>query len=131
MSTDTAHPTTCPDCRGHGPAARIDGHRFDSAGPDFPCPDCGVTARQARLRCQPTAQDDRGIAIDVLRAMPELVRFGREHCADEPLDSLARTVADTAHSLGLGYLEQALVPWDAIEATRREWERLERLKARH
>lgn len=33
----------CP-CGGHGPHARPDGARFDSAGPDCPCPTCGARA---------------------------------------------------------------------------------------
>ena len=34
----------CPHCRGYGPSARVDGYRYDSAGPDCPCPTCGTKA---------------------------------------------------------------------------------------
>lgn len=34
----------CPECRGYGAQARRDGYRYDSAGPDCPCPDCGARA---------------------------------------------------------------------------------------
>lgn len=34
----------CRECRGYGAQARVDGYRYDSAGPDCPCPSCGATA---------------------------------------------------------------------------------------
>lgn len=34
----------CFACRGLGAQARADGYRFDGAGPDCPCPDCGAKA---------------------------------------------------------------------------------------
>lgn len=37
-------------CKGFGPQARIDGYRWDSAGVDAPCPDCGATAGDHHLR---------------------------------------------------------------------------------
>lgn len=41
---------SCPACRGFGPQARIDGYRWDSAGTDTACPDCGATAEDHHLR---------------------------------------------------------------------------------
>lgn len=40
----------CPACRGFGPSARVDGWRWDSAGGDAPCPDCGAKAIDHHLR---------------------------------------------------------------------------------
>lgn len=40
----------CPACRGFGPQARVDGWRWDSAGSDAPCPDCGAKASDHHLR---------------------------------------------------------------------------------
>lgn len=37
-------------CKGFGPHARPDGYRFDSAGVDAPCPDCGAKASDHHLR---------------------------------------------------------------------------------
>lgn len=37
-------------CKGFGPSARPDGYRFDSAGVDAPCPDCGAKASDHHLR---------------------------------------------------------------------------------
>ncbi len=43
MIARSEHLGSCP-CGGHGPHARPDGARFDSAGPHFPCPSCGARA---------------------------------------------------------------------------------------
>lgn len=133
MSTDKT-PSITPDaceCRGHGPSARRDGYRYDGAGLDFPCPDCGTTTRQARLRA-PTipVEVSRDIAINQVLARAELVTLARDLTMEgEPLPSLARTVVETAKHLGVDYLDTALLPWTAIRVARREWERLERAKA--
>ena len=34
----------CEHCWGYGPQARIDGHRWNGAGPDAACPSCGAKA---------------------------------------------------------------------------------------
>lgn len=132
MSTDTAHDTTaCPDCRGYGPQARADGHRFDGAGLDFPAPCCGTTARQAMLRrVSSPVLTARDLAIDVVLSLPALVHFAREHEMErEPLESLARLVVDTAHHRGLSYDSMMLVPWDALSVAAREWQRTEQLRS--
>lgn len=35
---------SCSACWGYGPQARLDGHRWNGAGPEAPCPDCGARA---------------------------------------------------------------------------------------
>lgn len=57
--------TPCPSCGARGPQARKDGHRYDGAGLDYPCPDCGTTARRGRLN----AALDR--FLDVLSRLDE------------------------------------------------------------
>ena len=45
----TSNAPRCSACGDLGPCAREDGWRYDSAGPLFPCPDCGISTSEVQI----------------------------------------------------------------------------------
>jgi hypothetical protein len=90
MADDNPVAPSCPHCHGKGPRARVDGHRWDSAPADAPCPTCGARSPQGERHA--AIEDALARLREVLHLLPddefagELVRVRGRAVLIDPRD---------------------------------------------
>jgi hypothetical protein len=60
-------------------------------------------------------------AVSVVAASAACLQLQQDECPTEDLDSLARTIVDTAYGEGIDYTVTVMEPARACDATRRVW----------